>query len=518
MQDKIDILFKRKKFFKIIFPKLNKREYIRIFQKKNEKNKTTFWNDIDDMNNYIEKYKFSTNTYFSLATTNNQGGTTNDIKHRYCIALDFDKKLDNSINAKELMFKFKKIGLWYHALIDSGHGFHVYICIQETDDIEKVTKVTKVLSLLLQSDLKANLATQILRVPLTYNLKDIKHKQVNIIHMFPKKTIKPYDINDLYHKYCNETNNINKDITIQYAKNNTNIPPCINTILNGVIEGERNWCLKRLISYFRLYGYNQNESYVMIKEWNQKCAPSISDQELEYQFNYIWDKPYKCFGCKTNDAVIQEQIYKYCNKQICNNRNKNNNIEESVQIEYKIFKKIEFSRRQKKMQISGNELLILIVLKYNEKGLHTSEILQELTYNKEQYMNKITLNKYLQKLEEKKLIIKKNGNKKNREENLYIVRSIRTENFKMVNISFFCILGVLKKEISSEDLKIYCYIKYRLQQGLDVTQSSIADNLGVTQQVVSFHINNLINTRYIDIVGKDRAYGKYGFNVYRLNN
>lgn len=518
MKDKIDILYQRKKFFKIIFPKLNNEEYIRLFQKKDDKSKVTFWHDVDDMNNYIERYKFNTNTYYSLATTNGQGGSTTDIIHRYCIGLDFDKKLDNSLDSKEIMFRFKKIGLWYHALIDSGHGYHVYICIQKTSDIKKVIQVTKELGNLLEADYNAELPTQILRVPYTYNLKNNKCKQVNIIHMFDKNTIKPYEINNLYNRFITINKINNSDRNIQYAIKNTKMPPCIINILKGVNEGDRNWCLKRLISYFKLYGYNKNESYIMIEEWNNKCSPPVLNKELQYQFNYIWVKPYKCFGCKTNDIIILNQIHKYCNKDICSNRNKNDNIEESIQIEYKIFRKIESPRRKKGMQISGNELLILMILKYNEKGLHTNELLRELTYKKKQYINKITLNKYLQKLVDEKLISKYNGNKRTKEENLYKICPIRTDDFKKVNISFFCILGVLKNEISSEDLKIYCYIKYRLQQGLSVTQSAIADNLGIVRQTVTFHINNLIDARYIDIVGKDRLYNKYGFNIYRLNN
>ncbi len=517
MQDKIDILYQRKKFFKIIFPKINKWEYIRIFQKREDNSKTTFWNDIDDMNTYIEKFKFNTNTYFSLATTDGQGGTITNIKHRYCIGLDFDKKLDSTLDTKEILLRFRKLNIWYHCIIDSGNGYHVYICIQETSDIEKVIQVTKILGQLLRADCQAELNTQILRVPLTYNLKDNVVKQVNIIHMFDKNTIKPYDINKLYDRFVNINKVKNNDINIQYALKNTKIPPCIINILKGIEEGDRNWCLKRLISYFKLYGYNKNESNILIKEWNSKCTPPMSESELEYQFDYIWEKPYKCFGCRTRDKNILNKINKYCNKDICRYRNNNSTIDDGVMIEYKILKRIEKSRRKNVVQIKGNEFLILMILKYNEKGLHTSEILKELTYKGKTYMNKITLNKYLKNLLDKKYIEKVNGNKSKGEENLYISKEIRTDDLHKINISFFCILGVLRDEITAEDLRIYSYIKYRLQESLSVTENVIADNLGIAKSTVSLHIANLVDTRYIDIVGKDRVHKKYGFNIYRLN-
>ena len=117
-------------------------EYIRVWQKKDEFNKTTFWNNIDDLNSFIEGHRFNGDTYFNLATTTGDGGTDKDLKYRYFLAWDFDKKTKD-IDAKKIMFKFKELGLWYHALIDSGHGYHVYMLIDKTDDLEKVDKVTK---------------------------------------------------------------------------------------------------------------------------------------------------------------------------------------------------------------------------------------------------------------------------------------------------------------------------------------------------------------------------------------
>ena len=518
MKDKIDILYARKKFFRIIFPELREGEYIRILQKKDDFCKVTFWNNIDDMNNYIEKYKFSCNTYFSLSSTDKNGGTIENLKHRYCIGLDFDKKLDNSLDVKEIMFRFKKIGnLWYHGIIDSGNGYHTYICIEETNDINKVVQVTKSLGKLLGADNKAELATQILRVPLTYNSKNNKSKQVNIIHMFEKNTIKPYDIDKLYSKYCN--NDYIDDRIIKYEMKNTNMPPCIENILQGVTEGERNFYLKRLISYFKLYGYNKSESSIMIKEWNNKCDPSLGEHELEYQFNYIWDKPYKCFGCKTTDITIQTQIAKYCNKNLCKNKGRNIQYEnkDMVTIEYKICRKLEKIRRKSSVKLDSNEFFILSVLKNNPEGLKTSELINKITYKNKCCLSKPTINKVLNNLSDKKFISITTGIKSKKEENFYKVKCITCDNLNKINISYFAIVGVITGLISSSDLLVYTYMRYRINENLNLVESEIASLLGMTQQSLSTHIRNLIEAKYIEFKGKDFKNNKYGNNVYSLN-
>ena len=472
------------------------------------------------MNNYIEKYKFGCNTYFSLASTDKNGGAIENLKHRYCIGLDFDKKLDNTLDAKEIMFRFKKIGLWYHAIIaSSSAGFHTYICIEETDDINKVVQVTKSLGQLLGADDKAELATQILRVPLTYNLKHNKSNQVNIIHMFEKNTIKPYNIDNLYNKYCSINNSNTDDRTIKYEIKNTNMPPCIINILTGVEEGMRNWSLKRLVSYFKLYGYSKSESSIMIKEWNNKCDPGLSTHELEYQFNYIWDKPYKCFGCKTEDAIIQSQISKYCNKELCKNKSRNIQYEnkDMITIEYKICRKLEKVRRKSSVKLDSNEFFILSVLKNNPEGLKTSELIDKITYKNKCCLSKPTINKVLNNLANKKFIEIVTGIKSKKEENFYKVKCITCDNLNKINISYFAIVGVITGLISSSDLLVYTYMRYRINENLNLIESEIASLLGMTQQSLSTHIRSLIEAKYIEFKGKEFKNNKYGNNVYSLN-
>lgn len=523
-QEKIERLYKRKLFFNALYSdaiglgnNLINNQYIRVFQKKDEFNKVTFWNNIDDLNMYIENNRFNANTYFTLATTDGVAGAEENLQYRYFLAWDFDKKIDNKLNAKEIMFRFKELKLWYHCIIDSGNGYHVYMCINSTNNLKMVEKVTKALGEKLGADPEGMLRTQILRVPLTFNLKN-RAKQVNIIKMFSKDTIKPYDIDKLHDKYCKFTEN-KTDRTIQYAINNTNFPPCIVNILKGVEDGDRNFCLKRLISFLKLYKYNESESWNIIKEWNYKNEPQIDANELEYQFQYIYDKEYKCFGCITEDTLLQAQIKKYCDKEMCGNNHKNEimYIEgDVIQMEYKICKKLE-SQRKNILQLKGNHLLIICILKNNPEGLRTDEIIDKLTYKNKCSMSDKTLYNILNELSDNGYVTKIQGNKRKSEKDFYKMNSIKCEEIEKFNLCYFALLGVIKQNITPEDFKIYCYLRYRIHKKLNLVQEQLADELGLDQSTISKHIQNLIREKYLEIKEVDYRINPLGVNIYKVN-
>jgi DNA-binding MarR family transcriptional regulator len=519
----IDRLYERKKFFRLVFNGIQKDEYIRLFQyKKGEENKEdykhpTYWNDIDDLNNYIESHRYSANTFFSLTSTDDKGGATENLKYRYCLAWDFDKKIDSKLDSKEIMLRFSKMNLWYHILIDSGNGYHAYMCIDRTDDLNKVEEVTKAIGEKLGADPEAMLQTQILRVPITFNIKD-KKKQVNIIKMYPKDTVKPYSIDKLHKKYCN-TASEKTDRTIQYALDKTAFPPCIINILNGVSSGDRNFALKRLISFLKLYKYNESKSRNIILEWNYKNEPPLPDSEIKYQFDYLWEKPYNCFGCITNDTLLQSQIKTYCNKETCRNKSKEDFffIEgEFIQVEYKICKKLE-PQKKDVFQLKGNHLLVIGVLKNNPEGLSTDEIIKQLTYKDKCCLSNKTLNKILNDIADNGYVIRIKGNKRNKEKDFYKMNDIKCEEFEKFNLSYFAVLGVIKENISPEDFKIYCYMRYRLSKGLSLTQEKLADELGISQQAISLHIKKLIDEKYLELRNINYSDNVFGVNVYKVN-
>lgn len=526
MEDKIKKLYDRKVFFKTLYAEafdghndLTDNQQFRLFQKKDDFTKITFYSNVDDMNNYIENNKYSSNLYFSLATTNGKGGAEDNLLYRYFLAWDFDKKLDKELNSYELMFRFKNLGLWYHALVDSGNGYHAYMCINKTNNLDKVEAVTKAIGKLLKADPESMLKTQVLRVPLSMNLKD-KPKQANIIKLYEEKTIKPYDINDLYNTYCGFTSHSTNDRTIKYAINSTEFPPCIINILKGVCEGDRNFCLKRLISFLKIFRYKESEARNIIIEWNNKNNPPLSKKEIEYQFKYIWDKEYRCFGCNTDDNNLQGLIEKYCKKEKCTNIHQNEILlidGEIIEMEYKLCKKLE-PQRKDILQLKGNHLLIICILKNNPEGMRTNKIIDELTYNGKCSLSHTILDKVLKELIQNSYITKIHKNQENDEDDMYKINPIKCKDIDKFSLSYFAVLGVIKGNITSEDFKIYCYLRYRKNRGLNLVQEKIADELGMTQQSISKHIKRLTNEKYLEVVHeKNKDSHQYDINIYKIN-
>lgn len=534
-KDKIDRLYERKKFFMLLFAEaigkgcnLLDDQYITLFQKIHKKdsqddflNVQSFKN-IDDLIEYVDKHRYNAETYFNLATTDGNGRATENLKYRYFLAWDFDKKDNPDLNSKEIMFRFKNLNLWYHAIVDSGNGYHVYLMIKKTDDLKKVDEVTKAIGAKLGADPKAMLPTQVLRVPITFNCKNDKAKQVNIIYMFDKNTVNPYDVHKLYDKYCKTKTDIETgkpDITIKYVLNKSVFPPCIASMVKGVTDGDRNFALKRIISFLKLYRYSRSESWNVVKEWNYRNSPPMSDNELEYQFNYIWEKDYNCFGCITNDAQIQAQIIQYCDKESCKSKSKDEILfveGETIQMEYKICKKLEPQKKANVLQLKGNHLLLLSVLKNNPEGRYTNEIIERLTYKGKCCISITTLNKILNELADNGYIDKTQGNKRKSEKDFYKMNNIKCDEINKFNMSYFTVLGVIKENISAEDFKVYCYLRYRLSKGLNVIQDKLADELGVTQQAISIHIQNLLREKYLELKDIDYS-GVFNANIYKIN-
>ena len=307
---RINMMHKQKKFFRTIFDteigaggNLKDNQYIRLFQAKEDYSKVQFFNNIDNLIDYISSNKrYGINTYFNIGLTNGEGGAEQDLMTRTVIAFDFDKKdLGQDFNHVDLINRFKAIGLWYHALVDSGNGYHAYICIEPTRDIDKVVEVTKAIGSKLGADLQAMKSTQILRVPYTFNVKDsTRQKQVNIINQYKLDSIKRYNINDLYNRFCiNERDKQQgtEGKISSHTINNTNIPVCIERILTeGSPDSSRYNDLGNIVVTLRDRGKTLAEVQAVAKEWAIK---SQYNDNLEYRVEHLYNnKKYAELNCE----------------------------------------------------------------------------------------------------------------------------------------------------------------------------------------------------------------------------
>ena len=135
---------KVKKFLKLIYREFDEEtEYIKIFQSTKENFNEKYFNDIDAVVNYVtSKVKYNKNTYFELSTNNGSSGKSEDLLYRYCLGFDFDKKeLGEDFDHIDILNLFKQNKLHYHWRINSGNGYNDYICINKTNDVEKIKKI-----------------------------------------------------------------------------------------------------------------------------------------------------------------------------------------------------------------------------------------------------------------------------------------------------------------------------------------------------------------------------------------
>ena len=480
--------------------------------------KEEFYNNINELCMSVgSPSKFYYDTYFSLATNNGNSKETKDSLSRTCIAFDFDKKDNKELTSTDLIHKFKKIGLFYHAIIDSGHGYHVYIFINKTNELKLVNKVTKHIAQLVGADL--NCTTQILRVPFTVNCKqENDKKRVNIIKLY--KDIKRKDIEELAKRYimqCNENKNI------EYLLKGI-VPKCLESILsNGSTEGNRNNDLQKIVVLLKNMRKTEAEILAVAKEWNNKNE--VSYDNLEYQVNYMYN------NLKTTELGCADcEHYKECYSKVMSNF-KYEEGEQLIQYSENMCKKC---KRNKKgvSKMNGNQLLVIGILKTHFDGLTQEQLLDKLQYTNEKYkiqniaMSKPTLLKTLKELEENKYITYEVINRKR----VYTLIKERVKEECKFIINYGVVRECVKGFITPSELELYCYMRYlhNEQQRLglakhkgnlfQITQEELALKMGVHRERITVMINNLIKEDIVSIWYRGKLENSpCWYNVYRLN-
>lgn len=533
--DIIDRMYKLKQFIMELYKpcigtgnNLQNNEYITTFQHNGEFKKIDHYKNVDDLVAFAirNRQNLYLNTYFNVATTDGLARATKNIKKAYCIALDFDKKdLKENCNIEYIQAKFKEHKLWYNAIVSSGNGFHYYIFIKPTQDIDLVVEVTKKIASLLGADTKACLPTQILRLPYTFNVKEESNKKlVKLVYL--DKEAKRKNINILAKRFIKKESVFDSK-SIEYTINNTNIPNCIAKLLkNGSIKGNRNTDLQKIVISLRLRNKSLETVLKVVHEWNNKNDKKLSESELEYQAKYIFENvKYTDLGCKECDS-----------KDNCWTRTVS---QFDFPSDYKVLtlaeattKYLKKSNRKGIKQMNGNQILVYSVLKCHADGLFKNEIVKEMTY-KDKKLKKITvalsdktLRNTLKELEENKFITVETVGQKN----LYKVKETRNKVELTYNISYAAAYECIKNNISTEELRLYNYMRYlhnkeqrenpKALKGnlLQVNQRVLGKEFGLTQGRISQMIENLLDEKLISIWyrGQSKNNG-FDYYIYRLN-
>lgn len=496
---------------KMVLGEIKKDDFIRMVRIDNDYKHVEFFRSVSDALEFVERNKYRGNIYYSLGTTDGTAGATENIKRRRVLAFDFDKKeLGEDFNYKDIIRLFKKIGIYYHALVSSGNGYHVYVLVEDTQEISKLIEVNKALAKRLNADMQAVKPTQILRVPSTFNMKDEKkRKNVNIIFMATEDKQKQYNLDKLYNKYCISYDNKH----IQYVK--TSMTPCIVKMLEGAGEGHRNFVLGRLTAYFKKNNYSKDQALEIIKEWNTKCSPSEDINKLEKDFLVYWNSKYKLLGCISQNDEIQSILSTYCEKYNCNKQDKFEVMHtgEVLELEYKIAEQIKY--RGENIMLNGNHIAIISILKIHKAGLNTNQLKEELTstITNKPCMSKPTMNKALNELVDANIIDCKESRNKNIPHFYKLIDNAVLENQKYT-VSYHAIQRYIDNAIGQSALRIYAYMLYKLSKGENVVQENLARELNISQKAISRAIQELKNARYL-IIETDYSVNPLGANQYR---
>lgn len=512
VKDIISKQFEVKKFLSAMYRDAGidfTKEKIRVFEANEEYQKVTFFDDIDDLVSFsTKKQRIYNNTYFTLSSVdiNAENGQAENLAYRYCIALDFDKKdFEEGFKFDNLLDRLNNYKLWYHAAIDSGNGYHVYIFIEKTNDLKKVEDVTISLAKLLNADLNATKTTQILRLPYTWNVKDPnKKKEVNIIHMFKRETIQRYNIDKLYNRFCSSFRSDNNNtITIM-----GNYPPCVEKALNaGSKVGNRNNDLFNIIIALKYKGYNINKIKSMADRWNNLNEEALSQKEIDSEIERVFNNynGYICNGCveenKTNckSYVVSDFTLEQYDQPI-------------ITIQKRVGREARNSKRKGVRTMEGNELFIHNVL-VNNAGfvpLDIDMIIERITDRKTKKcaLSKPTISKALKGLEEKGYIKINKGNSRQGIKDTYVLNKTKTNAENSFRISYFINILVIKGEISTTELKVYTRMRYLHNEEVKagrakgniftITLDDLAKSLGDDKANISRYVNNLYESMVLD--------------------
>ena len=518
----LDRQYKQKQFFKEIFRgEIGKLGYlkdgqsIRILQDNGDYTNILYFNNIDDLVNYTSNKAYNTNTYFNLSTTNGEGGKEEDLVRRGVLGFDFDKKdFKEGFNHKDIINLFKSLGLYYHILVDSGNGYHAYMLIEPTNDNYKIKRVSEEIAKRLKADLNAVKITQLLRVPGTFNIKD-KIKPVNVVHQFNQDTIIRYKIDNLFNRFCKNERPLNLDKASRFIKSNFNIPKCIEDILDkGSEEGQRYEDLNKIVVLLRDRGRILSEIKEVCREWAIK---SNYDDNLEYQIENIFKNrkhvSLKCKDCKDKNQCLEvKSDFNYPDEF---------NLLDMTETHTKTLK---VSKRRGARQMKPNDLLVYSILKNHRDGLYREEIIRDMTYKGKPRLSHPTLTKALQSLEDNGFI-EVSGKPK-----FYKLKPIKSKIELTYNISYAAIYEAIKGHISTEELRLYNYMRYlhnkeqrenpkALKGNLfQFNQRDLAKDLDITQGRVSKMINNLLEEKLLGIWYRQPSHNNgYDYYIYRLN-
>lgn len=359
-------------YLNLLFPSLQDDEYICLQCKypKGAWSEITLTQSRSDVAMYISS-NYNNDVYIGMATidankvdVDKPGRDENVLKSASVIALDFDfKDADGNYLEKMPVREFaatlrKSIPLFITAIVDSGHGYQIYIPIERTTNLKRWNALTRQLCNILGADSKATLPTQIMRLPNSLNHKvSGDEKSCNLIYINTEYTRLSLD-------------DLERQIEVFFRKQNSSIPtnymkvrPCIINMQKGVRKGHRNFCLGRIIKSYQVRGCDKEKVLNLCLKYNQKCNPPKPEKVVKQDFEAYWNKPYNLIGCSIPDSKGNAILKEYCDND-CQFRSGTVSDSRKLSINETLRERIVVSKKliDPASELTGNDIAIGVLI------------------------------------------------------------------------------------------------------------------------------------------------------------
>lgn len=383
-------------YYKLLYPTtLKEGEYIRIvaFIKTSEgeiHQIPAFVKTFDEYKSFIDKHRKHADLFNELCTTRgDKNGKKDNLYRRQVIAIDIDAKDYPGIaTAQDHLKRVKSIlpKLYNHAVIASGSGgVHIYVAIEPSEDIARITAINTDIVRILGGDLKASIQTQLMRIPTTMNRKKDPPMLVKVIaNKINSEQFRPYTLEQLerlvkdYQSAMSELSTAARraiKLSSPLSVNTSVGYSCVQRMLEqGAEQHFRNFALGRITAFLRYQGYTRAKALEIVLDWNQRCKPPKDEASVKADFELYFSGDYKLLGCNLPDARQADYLSRLCNRDQCETWKRRTNPN---------WVPIELNRCEVKdtalRQLKGIDYLILSVLHSQEQGLTLPELKKRLT-------------------------------------------------------------------------------------------------------------------------------------------
>ncbi|MEE3352387.1 MAG: hypothetical protein VZR13_08260, partial [Saccharofermentanaceae bacterium] len=425
--------------------------------------------------------------------------------------------------------------LFVHAIVDSGHGFHCYICVPETDDLADLVAINRAVAEVVGADPKAVSPTQIARIPLSFNLKEGGQDPVRIVtNAYGGKYYRPLDLRYI-RQMCAEYSRKEAEERIlekvQWHYEALSEAPdylCIRRVMEeGADKGQRNFWHGRIVAMLKKEGYTLSRIQQECQEFNLKCRPPKSREEIEADTDRYLAGDYRLLGCYEafpEGDPRRQWVYDFCDKAHCATHRAGQTITIEGAEPAKINRKALDNKPLR--ELDGVHFLILTILDvyadtYGRRGFRVSN-LEKLLHSsvaKKQCVGKRRLREVLAELVKRKYVELTPDRKAPKDYGRQRIKlSRRLEEFQRGYVQFYfsAANALIDGKISQTDFRVFlCLVRNLQTDHKAVTYDQIADDLDMDPQHVGRSIRRLRDERCL-LVRKQPTESGWEYNRYMI--